>query len=263
MTDFGMQTTIGTRHQVNEDSLGHAGESALWLVADGMGGHAAGDVASAIVRDRICEAVAGGSDLPAAISAAHLAVAASAAAEAGRKGMGSTVVALRMIGSSAEIAWVGDSRAYLLRSGKLSRLTHDHTLVQWLLDKGDISAEEAAVYPGKNVLVRTLGLEHPVVDETSVRLKRGDLLLLCSDGVTAELPEDEIRTVLLDADSTQSAVDTLIRAVVERRGKDDASAIVIRIDAQEKLSAGSWLPVVAGVGIGLGAYLIWTWMKAS
>lgn len=263
MIDFGMQTTIGTRHEVNEDSVGHSLEAQLWVLADGMGGHAAGDVASAIVRDRVQQQVARGVGLASAISTAHLAVAEAAKADPRRQGMGSTVVALRITKDNAEIAWVGDSRAYLLRAGTLSCLTRDHTLVQWLLDRGDINAEQAAAYPSKNVLVRTLGLEHPVVDETSIGLRGDDRLLLCSDGVTAELREEEIQAILLAADTTQGAADALIQAVVARRGKDDASAIVIRIDTDDKLRTGSWLPVVGGVGIGLLAYLIWTWMKAS
>jgi PPM family protein phosphatase len=263
MIDCGMQSAIGIRHEVNEDSLGHAAASRLWLVADGMGGHAAGDVASAIVRDRIQQEVTGGAELSAAISAAHLAVAAAAQDDPQRQGMGSTVVAVRLRNGSADVAWVGDSRAYLVRAGSIRQLTRDHTLVQWLLDRGDLTPEQAANYPSKNVLVRTLGLEQPTVDETRVGLERGDQLLLCSDGVTGELTDAEICDILVTAADAQNAADQLVDAVVTRRGKDDASAIVIRILERDKLRTRGWVPVVGGMGLGLLVFLIWNWMKAS
>jgi PPM family protein phosphatase len=251
MIDFGMQSAIGVRHEVNEDSLGHLAASRLWLVADGM------------VRDRVQQEVANGSELGPAIAAAHVAVAAAAAADAARHGMGSTVVAVRVANDDAEVAWVGDSRAYLVRAGTIRQLTRDHTLLQWLLDRGDLSPEDAATYPNKNVLVRTLGLEQPVVDATRVDLERHDQLLLCSDGVTAELSDAELCDILTTAADAQAAADQLVETVVARRGKDDASAIVIRVLEQDKLGTLNWLPVAGGMGIGLLAFLIWNWMKAS
>jgi PPM family protein phosphatase len=265
MIDFGMQTAIGSRHEVNEDSVGHDSESRLWLIADGMGGHAAGDIASAIVRDRVQQRVVAGSDLAEAVNAAHLAVTEAAKEDSRRQGMGSTVVAVRLGNGAAEVAWVGDSRAYLIRDGKMRMLTHDHTLVQWLLDRGDITPEEAIHYPNRNILVRTIGIEHPVVDEARVGIKQHDQLLLCSDGVTAELTQTEICDIILKAQTPQEAADRLIAKVVERRGKDDASAIVIRVLKQDKLraSGGTWLPMAAGIGLGLLVFLIWNWVKAK
>jgi PPM family protein phosphatase len=265
MIEFGMQTTIGSRHQVNEDCLGHELAQRLWLIADGMGGHAAGDIASGIVRDQVQQEVLRGADLSAAVNAAHLAVAEASKGDPKREGMGSTVVAVRLADGDAEVAWVGDSRAYLIRSGKMRILTHDHTLVQWLLDRGDITADEAIDYPNKNILVRTLGLEHPVVDEARVAIKQNDLLLLCSDGITAELTHKEICDIVLQEPTPQDAADQLIAKVIERRGKDDASAIVIRVPKQDKLRGASavLLPAAAGIGFGILAFLIWNWMKAT
>jgi protein phosphatase len=261
--EFGMQTAPGHRHGANEDALGSDPERQLWLVADGMGGHSAGDVAGVIVRDKVLEQVEGGADLAAAIDAAHAAVLEAASADDAKHGMGSTVVAAQIIDGQAAIGWVGDSRAYLLRSGTLRCLTRDHSLVQWLLEQQQITAEEAASHPDRNVLVRTLGFEHPSADLTSVDLQPDDTLLLCSDGLTGVLSEVDIRRILLDAENPQAGADALIEAVVERRGRDDASAIVIRNHARGTLFAELWLPVSGGVGLGLLAYLIWNWVKAS
>jgi PPM family protein phosphatase len=265
MIEYGQQTSIGLRHEVNEDSLGHDPERRLWLIADGMGGHAAGDVASAIVSDRVQQSILAGAELCAAVNDAHLAVANAAKEDPRRQGMGSTVVALRLRNDVADLAWVGDSRAYLLRAGKIRMLTNDHTLVQWLLDRGDITPQEAVDYPNKNILVRTLGLEHPVVDEARVPIEQNDQILLCSDGVTAELNQEEICEILLQAQTSQAAADALIAKVVERRGKDDATAIVIRVLKRDKLrgAGAAWLPAVAGVGLGLIAFLIWNWITAK
>lgn len=258
---YGMQTALGRRHATNEDALGSDPERQLWLVADGMGGHAAGDVAAGIVREQVLEQVAEGTNLPAAIDIAHLAILDAAAADEARRGMGSTVVAVQVADGRADIAWVGDSRAYLLRAGVLKCVTRDHSLVQWLLDQKTITPEEAAVHPDRNVLVRTLGFEHPSADVTTVDLEAADVLLLCSDGLTGVLSEAEIRQILLATSDPQDAADRLIAAVVDRAGDDDASALVIRQPGRDKLDLPRWLPVAGGVGLGLVGYLIWNWMK--
>lgn len=258
-----MQTVVGTRHETNEDALGELPEHCLWLVADGMGGHAAGDVASAMVRDRIVQGVADGEDLSTAIAAAHQDLTTAAAADPERKGMGSTVVAVQVYDATAHIGWVGDSRVYLLHEGQLRQLTRDHSLVQWLVDRGEITAADAEQHPDRNVLVRTLGFEQPVVDRTMVELEAGDMLLLCSDGVTAEVDDAGIGDILRHADTAQAAADALIDAVAQRHGKDDASAIVLRMPPANAVAFGAWLPAAGGIGLGLLIYLIWNWMKSS
>lgn len=258
-----MQTAVGTRHETNEDALGELPERFVWLVADGMGGHAAGDVASAMVRDRILQGVADSEDLSAAIAAAHQDLTTAAAADPARKGMGSTVVAVQLHDSSAQVAWVGDSRVYLLHDGQLRQLTRDHSLVQWLVDRGEITAAEAEQHPDRNVLVRTLGFEQPVADRTTVELDAGDVLLLCSDGVTAEVDDAGIGEILRHADNAQAAADALIDAVTASHGKDDASAIVLRMPPDDAVASRAWLPAAGGIGLGLLIYLIWNWMKSS
>jgi PPM family protein phosphatase len=274
MIEFGMHTAVGTRHEVNEDALGHSVNHGLWLVADGMGGHAAGDVASSTVRDRILQAVAEGDDLAAAVQAAHEAVLAKAAEDPERAGMGSTVVAVQILDEAAHVAWVGDSRLYLLRDGDLQQVTRDHSMVQWLLQSGAIDADAARRHPDRNVLVRTLGFDQPVADVTRIDLEAGDRLLLCSDGVSGVLSDSEIRTTLMGHDPEQAAA-ALVHAVVERRGNDDASAIVICAGGSGRRTASAgrhdrtglawqqWWPAIAGGGLGLLIFLIWSWMKSS
>lgn len=260
--EFGLHGAAGRAHEVSEDALGSDPERGLWLVADGMGGHAAGDVAAALVRDTVLEQVAAGAALGPAVAAAHRAVVEAAAADPALSGMGSTVVAVRIDGDRAEIAWVGDSRAYLLRDGSLRCLTRDHSLVQWMLEHRQISAEEAAVHPDRNVLVRTLGFEDPVADLATVTLEAGDTLLLCSDGLSGVLSESDMRRILMAAPTPQAAAEALVGAVVEQGGRDDASAAVIRQPARAKLNPGPWLPILAGAGLGLLGFLIWTWIDA-
>lgn len=258
-----MQTAVGSRHETNEDALGEIPERSLWLVADGMGGHAAGDVASALVRDRIVQGVADGEDLSDAIHAAHQDLTTAAAADPERKGMGSTVVAVQLHDTTAQIAWVGDSRVYLLREGRLRQLTRDHSLVQWLVDRGEITADEAEQHPDRNVLIRTLGFEQPVADRATVELEAGDVLLLCSDGVTAEVDDAGIGEILRGSENAQAAADALIDAVTARQGKDDASAIVLRMPPADAVASRVWLPAAVGFGVGLLIYLILNWMKSS
>lgn len=258
----GSQSAPGHRHTVNQDALGSDPERRLWLVADGMGGHRAGEIAAGVVRDRVLAEVAGGSDLTAAIGAAHQAVLEAAAADPDRQGMGSTVVAVQLGDDEARIAWVGDSRAYLLHDGALRCVTRDHSLVQWLLEQNRISPQEAARHPDRNVLVRTLGFEQPAADLVTVPVEPGDVLLLCSDGLSGVLSESEIRRILLDTPAPQQAADALVAAVVAREGRDDASVVVIRAPARTTLISGPWLPVGAGIGLGVLVYLIWNWMKS-
>jgi len=256
MIDFGMQTATGTRHKVNEDSLGH--KARLWLVADGMGGHAAGNVASQIVRDTLLAKSHPGIPLAKTVRAAHDAVMKAAQDNKHNKGMGSTVAAVRVAGDEAEVTWVGDSRVYLLREGELSRVTTDHSYVQYLLARGDITAEEAETHPERNVLIRTLGFEEPEADVVSVELEPGDQLLIATDGVTTVVSDDHIARLLLDAGTPQAAADALINAVIEQKGNDDASAIVLRY--KERSAA---VPVILGVTAGVLAFLLLMWMKSS
>jgi PPM family protein phosphatase len=261
MSDFGAQTFTGVRHQTNEDAYGAVPARGVWVVADGMGGHAAGEVASQVTRDRVVAEVRRGAAITASIAAAHEAVVQAATEVQARKGMGSTVVAAQIEKRTgqAHIAWVGDSRAYLWRGGELRRLTRDHSLVQLMVQQGEISPAEAETHPDRNVLVRCLGFDHPQVDQVQLHLEPGDLLLLCTDGLTTEVKDARLAEILASTPSPQACADALIRAVEARQGVDDATAVVIRYGGRPN----SWLPVLAGLAAGLAAFMIWMWMRSQ
>lgn len=261
MSDYGAQTFTGVRHRTNEDAYGTASSRGVWVVADGMGGHAAGEVASKVTRDKVVAEAKRGTDLVDSIAAAHAAVLQAAAEVQARKGMGSTVVAAQIERrtGAARIAWVGDSRAYLWRGGELRRLTRDHSLVQMLVQQGEITPAEAETHPDRNVLVRCLGFDQPQIDQARMRLEPGDLLLLCTDGLTTEVNDARLAEIIAAATTPQACADALIRAVEEKRGGDDATAVVIRYRGPPN----SWLPILAGIAAGLAAFLIWMWMRSQ
>jgi len=261
MSDYGAQTCTGVRHQNNEDAFGMLPARGLWVVADGMGGHAAGEVASQVARDKIVAEVKHGSGLAEAIRAAHDAIMVAAGEVQGRQGMGSTVVAAQIDARSGAttIAWVGDSRAYLLRGGELRRLTRDHSLVQTMVAQGEISPAEAENHRDRNVLVRCLGFDTPAVDQVKLRLESGDQVLLCTDGLSTEVSDFRMADILSGAASAQAGANALVDAVISRQGVDDATAVVVRYAQKTR----AWVPVVAGIAAGLVAFLIWMWMRTQ
>jgi len=259
MTRYGAKTATGTRHETNEDSLGEAPRHGVWLVADGMGGHAAGDTASQIVRDTMLNETASGASLVQAIEASHQEVVSCADRDSQKKGMGSTIAALKIEHGEAHVAWVGDSRVYLFRDGELSRLTIDHSYVQYLLQQGQISADEVETHPQRNVLTQTLGFDQPKPDTAVCELTQDDWLMVCSDGLTVEVTDAEIAAIMNAAESAQQAADGLIAKVVERHGKDDSTAIVIHYEVR----SNAWAAVVVGVLAGLLAFITAMWVKSS
>jgi serine/threonine protein phosphatase PrpC len=259
MTRYGAQTATGTRHATNEDSLGEAARRGVWLVADGMGGHAAGDTASQIVRDTMLRETASGASLLQAIETSHQAVVSVAERDTNKTGMGSTIAALQIEHNEAKVAWVGDSRVYLFRDGNLSRLTTDHSYVQYLLQQGQISADDVETHPQRNVLTQTLGFDQPKPDTAVCELLADDWLLLCSDGLTVEVTDAEIAEIMAAADSAEKAAAALIAKVVERHGKDDSSAIVVHYEER----SNAWAAIVVGVLAGLIAFLTAMWVKSS
>ncbi len=261
MSEYGAQTSTGVRHPTNEDAFGMLPARGLWVVTDGMGGHASGEVASQVSRDRIVAEVRRGTALAEAITAAHNAVVQAAAEVKARKGMGSTVVATQIDQRSgqASIAWVGDSRAYLWRDGELRRLTRDHSLVQLMVQQGKITPAQAETHPERNVLIRCLGFDTPEIDQVRLSLEPDDMLVLCTDGLTTEISDMRMAAILARAESAQAAADALVAAVVEQRGVDDATAVVIRYAKQPN----PWVPVIAGVAVGVAVFLIWMWMRSQ
>lgn len=238
---YGVATHVGLVRENNEDSYAAAPEPGLWLVADGLGGHAGGEVASSIVAGHVTGCVRNGMSIDRAIASSHEAVIAARQDGGDNREMGSTVVAAMFEGDSCFIAWVGDSRAYLWNGAQLEQLTHDHSLVQDLLDQGDLSAEEAAGNPLGNVLTRCVGQKKPAslaVDIEKVGLYRGDRILLCSDGLMNELADGEMESIFLQGDSEQETADGLVKAALDNGGSDNVTVLVVSAPDEAPLRSG-------------------------
>jgi protein phosphatase len=217
--------------ELNEDSHLALPKLGLWVVADGMGGHEAGEVASGITILEIARSVEQGMPLAEAIESAHRAIQTAALQGEGAANMGSTVVAAKLNGLLYEIAWVGDSRAYLW-NGTLHQLTTDHSYVQLLLNAGLITEREIPGHPSRNIISQALGVGGPdkaniKVDLVSGELGESDTLLLCSDGLSGEVTDDGIATILSETIGNQARVDRLIAAALEAGGKDNITVIVL------------------------------------
>jgi serine/threonine protein phosphatase PrpC len=242
---------IGRRRAVNQDSAYTS--SRLLAVADGMGGHAHGEVASAVAIGAIAEADAGldGADLSSvdllgtlrtAMDTAAARLTDAADSDPALRGTGTTLVALLVDATRVGVAHVGDSRAYLLRDGELHQLTHDHTLVQSLVDEGRITADEAADHPRRSVLVRTLQEGGPAEpDLFSVDGQIGDRFLICSDGVTGVLTDDEIQEILGGVPEPADAVDRIIELANDGGGPDNITCVVADLVDGTPSDAGGFL----------------------
>jgi protein phosphatase len=235
---------VGRVRESNEDFLLVDDATGLWAVADGMGGHAAGEVASELAVRALAESVRAAVDgspladaaaarrcLEAGLEAANRRICDSIAAHPDQRGMGTTLVTAVVVGETAVIAHVGDSRAYLLRDGQLHRLTEDHSWVNEQVRHGLLSREEAHRHPMRNVVTRALGTRGETVPEFGdAALRPGDAVLLCSDGLNVMMTDDQIRETLLPhRDDPAAACDALVRAANERGGGDNTTVIVLAV----------------------------------
>lgn len=227
-------TDVGGKRKINEDALLARPEVGLWVVADGMGGHAAGDVASnAIVHPlQQIERPAALPDFVEAVEDILLSVNSQlrdyAQNELGGRTVGSTVVSLLLSQRTGVCLWAGDSRLYRLRNGQLTRLSRDHSAVQELVESGAITQSEADRHPKSNVITRAVGGgEVLYVDSAVFAPEAGDTYLLCSDGLYNEVSEDSIRRKLgLDLDD---AVQRLIDEALHNGGRDNISVVVVKV----------------------------------
>lgn len=215
----------------NEDNLVDRPDLGLWAVADGAGGHGSGDVASTAIAESL-------GSIPPGLSAAEMlaqvrlritAVHAELQARAVARGRGgiiaSTIVVLLVRGTHFAALWAGDSRIYLLRGGALHRITHDHSLVQEMVDSGALSADEAEKHPQANVITRAVGAEGPLeLDKVADRLQPGDRFMLCSDGVFKELAEAEIAGHL----ARGAEAEELVQRAVAAGGRDNVTVVVVQ-----------------------------------
>jgi len=236
---------VGKVRSNNQDS-GFAGRQ-LFVVADGMGGHAGGDVASAIavtrVRDIDSTQFATASDAESALQTALLAansvIAETVYEHPELTGMGTTVSAILRVGDTVALAHIGDSRIYLWRDDELVQVTSDHTFVQRLVDSGRITPEEALTHPRRSVLMRVLGDvdAHPEVDTRVLDTRPGDRWLLCSDGLSSYVPEDLITRTLDAGLDTYETADQLVRHSLDHGAPDNVT--VVLVDVHDGTGAGS------------------------
>lgn len=228
LTSFGSRTDIGCLRDHNEDSL--VVTPPLFAVADGMGGHAAGEVASEIavrVLSELAPEHPDGEALGRAIEEANRAVIQAAREGRGRQGMGTTMTAAMLEGERLVIAQVGDSRAYLLHQGKLQQLTRDHSLMADMIEAGQLTPEEARTHPQRSVITRALGSDahlHPDIYEINV--ETGDRLLVCSDGLSGMVFDDQIESTLRRVQDPQRCASQLVNEAIAAGGHDNVTVIV-------------------------------------
>ncbi|MFV2053381.1 PP2C family protein-serine/threonine phosphatase [Aliiroseovarius sp. YM-037] len=218
----------------NEDTILTDPEGAIWAIADGMGGYGHGDLASETVINHLVTLPDDG-DLKAQVTTA-LGQANSDIRKTARqkemRALGSTVVVVQIHNAMAQVSWVGDSRAYLMRAGQLRLLTRDHTVVQDLVDDGLLRQEDAPHHPERHVVTRAIGGDERIeVDHRAVPLIAGDWLLLCSDGLTACVHEQTIAALLNDARNPSTACKSLIDEALRRGAPDNVSVITVFVGA--------------------------------
>lgn len=232
------KTDVGRIRSSNEDTIGLFPEWNLFIVADGMGGHAAGEVASRISVDALYKYFSSrkGFDLPAkerlssAIREANLEVIKKAAGDIRYLGMGTTIVAILIEGRIATIGHVGDSRAYLVSGDKIRAMTSDHSLVNQYVETGLITQEEARRHPQRNILTRALGISEDMDAEMQeIQIEEEDIFILCSDGLTNMLEDEDIlSTVISSKEDPSLSCNALIDLANNKGGEDNISVIVVR-----------------------------------
>ena len=226
---WGARSDVGCVRTHNEDS--YLVQSPLFCVSDGMGGHAAGEVASSIAVETIARTAPKAADpaaLAAAVEAANAAIIEAAANGVGRPGMGCTATCAYIEGNTVAIAHVGDSRCYLVHEGTLIKVTRDHSYVEELVDAGEITADEARVHPNRSVITRALGSDPGMyADHFQLNIEKGDRLILCSDGLSSMIPDREIESISEQSPTAQIAVDNLVDAALAAGGGDNVTVVVV------------------------------------
>ena len=231
----GAQTDVGRVRRANEDSF--LLEEPVFAVADGMGGHIAGDVASATAVEIISQGLRGGRPrdpqaLAGLVSRANEAIIEKARSDSSLRGMGTTCTLVMIDGDVAHFAHVGDSRAYLYRDGSLRQVTEDHTLVERMVREGKLSAEEAARHPQRSVITRALGVDSSVkVDLIDETLRKDDRILIASDGLTSMVAPADIAGAIGSEDDPQAVANKLVDMANEAGGEDNITVLVLHVGA--------------------------------
>jgi serine/threonine protein phosphatase PrpC len=231
MIEFGHGTHVGLRRLRNEDTYYADASLGLFLVADGMGGHQHGEVAAALVRDVVVDLVTRGHSLVEAVHGAGDRLVSRTRANLDVLPMGTTIAALRLTADTYEVAWVGDSRIYRWKDG-LHQISHDHSLVQALVEAGQLDPSQSARHPQRNVLTQALGVT--TSEQLHIGMARGQLesgmsFLLCSDGLTESVDDAAIaRTVARTDLATQECVDQLLLGALDGGGDDNVTVVIVR-----------------------------------
>lgn len=238
-------TDIGQKRQVNQDYV-FASEQAvgnltnLFIVADGMGGHNAGDFASSYAVSVVLDTIKADAEynpikvIRKAIETANRELLRQASRHEGMAGMGTTMVAVTVVDHYAYVANVGDSRLYILNEDGMRQVTRDHSLVEEMVRIGQITREEAAHHPDKNIITRALGASGNIdIDFFDLKLQPDSILLLCSDGLTNMVTDTQIEQVIREADSLELAAFRLVNLANENGGKDNIGIVLVRPDTKE------------------------------
>jgi PPM family protein phosphatase len=246
------RTDVGRQRSANEDSL--VLRPPFFAVADGMGGARAGEVASAIAAEAFEGASEAGeaaeAQLARLLREANRRIYDLAVTDESHRGMGTTLTAAKVHDDEVSLAHVGDSRAYRMREGALEQITRDHSLVAELERSGQITPEAAEHHPQRSIITRALGPEPDVeVDTYTLNARDGDLFLLCSDGLTSMVPDDEVAAILRTSASLDEAADALIKAANQSGGKDNITVVLFRI-GEEGDAAPEATTVVPGAAAG-------------
>ncbi len=249
------KTDVGKKRELNEDSIGVMGEEGIYVVADGMGGHNAGEIASSIAVETITQFFKAAADdedmtwpykidpalslevnkLTIAVKFANRTIYRKQLDNKAYSGMGTTIVAMLLLKDEEVlyVAHVGDSRAYRFYNGALEQLTEDHSLVNEYIRAGQLTPEQAKSFPHKNVIMRALGMKDNVmVDVQKILVRPGELYFACSDGLTDMSSDDEIRSILRrhQDDDLETIADALIKSANDNGGKDNISVVLFRVE---------------------------------
>lgn len=231
MIELGHGTHVGLRRTRNEDTYHADASLGLFLVADGMGGHQHGEVASALVRDTLVELVGSGHGLIEAVNGAADRLLAHTRPSFDALPMGTTIAALRITGNNYEVAWVGDSRIYLWKQA-LCQISHDHSLVQALVEAGQLDPAQASRHPQRNLLTQALGVT--ATEQLHIGISRGTIepgmsFLLCTDGLTECVDDASIARTIARGDlAAQECTDQLLLAALDAGGDDNITGVIVR-----------------------------------
>lgn len=244
---WGATTDVGMVRQQNEDDF--CADENLFVVADGMGGHNAGEVASALAISTVRSGARGGiftaDQFRELVQQANTAIYTASLDDSTQSGMGTTLTAMAIVPGEEPavlVANIGDSRTYLFRGGVLSRISVDHSYVQELVNEGIITPEEARVHPRRNIVTRAMGIDRNVqVDVFTQLVRTGDRVLLCSDGLVDEVSDVDIRQVLIDHTTAQEAAEALVMVANANGGRDNTTVIVV--DVVDDISEPVFIPV--------------------